>query len=143
MTQIKGLDIGIYAMKEQFPGEPEVYTLVGGGRGATLSMSAEGMDITSKDTGGWMDSISGFKSWESSTDGIVVIDDAGFEDLESAFFEGRKVKVSFKKPSGWGYTGMALVNSLEFEAGHEDVVTYSISLTGAGALTKTEDTVVV
>lgn len=139
MTQIKGLDMGIYVMEEQFPGEPEQWSLVGGGRGATLSMSGESMDITSKDSDGWMDSIAGFKSWESSTDGVVTLDNAAYERLEEAFFTGTKVHVSFKKASGYGYTGKALVESLELEAGHEDVVTYSISLKGAGKLTKTED----
>lgn len=137
--QIKGLDMGIYVMEQQFPGEPEQWNLVGGGKGATISMSGEVMDITSKDTNGWTDGLPGFKSWESSTDGIVTLGNQAYQELENAFFNSIPVMVSFKKPSGYGYKGSALVTSLELEAAHDDVVTYSISMTGKGELLQTAD----
>ena len=125
MAAIKGLDVLIKVGS----------TVVGGQRNASLEMSAETIDTTVKTTGGWASKITGIKSWTSSCDGIYFVDDAGLEAAQAAFMNGTEVKLDFTNSSGLAYSGQAVITSMSVEAGQEDVVSYTISFEGTGALT--------
>lgn len=129
---IKGLDVVISVGGK----------VVAGQRNASLEMSAETMDTTTKLSGGWAEKIAGLKSWTTSLDGVYVKDGVGLDALETAFFDGEAVDVSFVKPTTassvsyeFGYKGKAIITSMNAEAGQDDVVSYSISFDGTGALT--------
>ena len=98
-------------------------------------MSAETIDTTVKTTGGWASKITGIKSWTSSCDGVYFVDDAGLEAAQTAFMNGTEVKLDFTNSSGLAYSGQAVITSMSVEAGQEDVVSYTISFEGTGALT--------
>ena len=125
MAAIKGLDVLIKVGS----------TVVGGQRNASLEMSAETIDTTVKTTGGWASKITGIKSWTSSCDGIYFVDDTGLEAAQAAFMNGTEVKLDFTNSSGLAYSGQAVITSMSVEAGQEDVVSYTISFEGTGALT--------
>ena len=125
MSAIKGLDVLIKVGS----------TVVGGQRNASLEMSAETIDTTVKSTGGWAAKIPGIKSWTSSCDGVYFLDDAGLKAAQTAFMNGTEVKLEFSKASGLAYSGQAVITSMSVEAGQEDVVSYTISFEGTGALT--------
>ena len=125
MSAIKGLDVLIKVGS----------TVVGGQRNASLEMSAETIDTTVKSTGGWAAKIPGIKSWTSSCDGVYFLDDAGLEAAQAAFMNGTEVKLDFSNSSGLAYSGQAVITSMSVEAGQEDVVSYTISFEGTGALT--------
>ena len=125
MAAIKGLDVLIKVGS----------TVVGGQRNASLEMSAETIDTTVKSTGGWASKIPGIKSWTSSCDGVYFLDDAGLEAAQAAFMNGTEVKLDFTNSSGLAYSGQAVITSMSVEAGQEDVVSYTISFEGTGALT--------
>lgn len=125
MSAIKGLDVLIKVGS----------TVVGGQRNASLEMSAETIDTTVKSTGGWAAKIPGMKSWTSSCDGVYFLDDAGLEAAQAAFMNGTEVKLDFSNSSGLAYSGQAVITSMSVEAGQEDVVSYTISFEGTGALT--------
>ena len=125
MAAIKGLDVLIKVGS----------TVVGGQRNASLEMSAETIDTTVKSTGGWASKIPGIKSWTSSCDGVYFVDDAGLEAAQAAFMNGTEVKLDFTNSSGLAYSGQAVITSMSVEAGQEDVVSYTISFEGTGALT--------
>ena len=125
MSAIKGLDVLIKVGS----------TVVGGQRNASLEMSAETIDTTVKTTGGWAAKIPGIKSWTSSCDGVYFVDDAGLEAAQTAFMNGTAVKLDFTNSSGLAYSGQAVITSMSVEAGQEDVVSYTISFEGTGALT--------
>ena len=125
MSAIKGLDVLIKVGS----------TVVGGQRNASLEMSAETIDTTVKSTGGWAAKIPGIKSWTSSCDGVYFLDDAGLAAAQTAFMNGTEVKLEFSKASGLAYSGQAVITSMSVEAGQEDVVSYTISFEGTGALT--------
>ena len=125
MSAIKGLDVLVKVGS----------TVVGGQRNASLEMSAETIDTTVKTTGGWASKITGIKSWTSSCDGIYFVDDAGLEAAQAAFMNGTEVKLDFTNSSGLAYSGQAVITSMSVEAGQEDVVSYTISFEGTGALT--------
>ena len=125
MSAIKGLDVLIKVGTQ----------VVGGQRNASLEMSAETIDTTVKSTGGWAAKIPGIKSWTSSCDGVYFLDDAGLEAAQAAFMNGTEVKLDFSNSSGLAYSGQAVITSMSVEAGQEDVVSYTISFEGTGALT--------
>ena len=112
-------------------------TVVGGQRGASLSMSADELDITDKTTEGYKAFLVGLKEWTISCDGLVVTGEAGYEALFTAFLNGDVVKVQFKQKDGsFGYEGDMVIASMDFDAQYDDAVTYSCELKGAGALSK-------
>ena len=125
MSAIKGLDVLIKVGSQ----------VVGGQRNASLEMSAETIDTTVKSTGGWASKITGIKSWTSSCDGVYFVDDAGLEAAQTAFMNGTAVSLEFSNSSGLSYSGQAVITSMSGEAGQEDIVSYTISFEGTGALT--------
>ena len=125
MAAIKGLDVLIKVGSQ----------VVGGQRNASLEMSAETIDTTVKTTGGWASKIPGMKSWTSSCDGVYFVDDAGLEAAQTAFMNGTAVSLEFSNSNGLSYSGQAVITSMSVEAGQEDIVSYTISFEGTGALT--------
>ena len=125
MSAIKGLDVLIKVGSQ----------VVGGQRNASLEMSAQTIDTTVKTTGGWAAKIPGIKSWTSSCDGVYFVDDAGLEAAQTAFMNGTAVSLEFSNSSGLSYSGQAVITSMAVEAGQEDIVSYTISFEGTGALT--------
>ena len=125
MSAIKGLDVLIKVGSQ----------VVGGQRNASLEMSAETIDTTVKTTGGWAAKIPGMKSWTSPCDGVYFLDDAGLEAAQTAFMNGTAVSLEFSNSNGLSYSGQAVITSMAVEAGQEDIVSYTISFEGTGALT--------
>ena len=105
-------------------------------RGASLSMSADTLDKTSKDGGGWSESLQGLKSWSISTDGLLIFDDVGYVALEEAFLNSENVMVQLASKSGTIYEGDAIITTLDFDAPYDDLATYSAEFTGANKLEK-------
>lgn len=112
------------------------YTAVGAQRGASLSLSAETLDKTTKDSDGWTESLSGIKSWSISTDGLLILDDAGYMALEDAYMNGDNVLVQMATKTGALYEGEAIIATIDLEAPYDDLANYSVELTGAGKLGK-------
>ena len=99
------------------------------------NITRNGKESTVKTTGGWASKITGIKSWTSSCDGVYFVDDAGLEAAQTAFMNGTEVKLDFTNSSGLAYSGQAVITSMSVEAGQEDIVSYTISFEGTGALT--------
>lgn len=106
-------------------------------RGATLNRDADAIDTTAKDST-WKGSEMSFKSWSVECDGLFVEDDTALLALETAFNSGNKVSVVVSLPSGDTQGGDAVITSFPIEAPYDDNATYSLTLQGDGALTKTE-----
>ena len=105
---------------------------------ASLSMSMDLRDSTTKSSAGWQENLGGLKSWEMSGDSFVDIDSptgADIEELFAVWNTGAAINVKFGL-TGMEYTGSALITSMSIDAGVEENATYSISLTGSGALAK-------
>lgn len=126
MEVIKGLDVLIKINN----------TVVGGQKEASLEMSAETIDTTTKTSGGWKQSIAGIRSWTSSCGGIYFLSDNGLEATEDKFMKGETVDLEFSKNGALKFSGKAIITSMSYEAGQDDVVAYTISFDGAGVLTR-------
>ncbi len=112
--------------------------VLAGQKNATLSRSAETIDATSKDTAGfWKESVAGFKEWSIDCDGAYIESDAAYQLLESAFINSENVNVYIELPSGTKYRGNVTITDFSLEFPYDDLVTYSLSLQGSGALETT------
>ena len=126
-TKIKGLEVLLYVGSN----------VVAGQRGASLSMSADDIDITDKTTEGYKAFLAGLKEWSISCDGLVCVGDAGYDALVDAFLAAEEVQVQLKNEAGtFGYQGTVSIASMDFDAQYDDALTYSCELKGASALKK-------
>lgn len=129
-TTKRGMDILLSVGSQQ----------IGGQRNASIEMSAESIDVSTKTTGAWTAKMSGAKSWTADCDGIFITSDAGYEAALDAFMNGTEVNVKIADSgSTVGFTGKAIITSFAFEAPYEDVMTYEMSFEGVGALEKVSE----
>lgn len=132
MGKVSGMKVKLY-VEDETTGK-----VLAGQRNATLNRSAESIDATSKDTEGfWKESLQGFKSFSIDADGAYVTDDEAYQILENKFLNSENVKVYLQMPSGTKYAGECTITDFSLEFPYDDLVTYSISLQGSGALTVT------
>lgn len=118
------------------------YDIIGRCTSASLSVSMETRDTTTKQSAGFAEHLEGLKSFTLSGDGLVVYTIAGDFDTPDNLYNilnnRTLVKVKFGSTTSGeiDYTGDAFLTSYEQEAGVEDNVTYSFSFQGTGALTQ-------
>jgi TP901-1 family phage major tail protein len=110
---------------------------IAGQRNATLNMNADTIDKTTKDSAGWKESDPSFKSWSVDADGLLVETGSAYDALVTAFMAGNTVSAEVLMPSGDKYAGTAIITSFPISGPYQDDVTYSVTLQGTGALTKT------
>lgn len=133
MAKISGMKVKLFIKQS------ETGNVLGGQKNATLNRSAESIDATSKDTEGfWKEAVQGFKEWSIDADGAYVADDKAYGLLETAFLESTNVDVYLEFPSGTKYEGNAIITDFPIEAPYDDLVTYSLTLQGNGALKKVD-----
>ena len=114
-----------------------------------LTLNANTLETSSKDSGKWTSNHAAKLSWTCSSDNLFTIKD--YADLMDACIDRKEIEVQFSTvkdfdtkdgvEDGWeaesnGYTGMAIITSVDMNASDGDNATYSISMTGSGALTK-------
>lgn len=115
-----------------------VYTLVAGQRGATLNRSRDTVELTNKTTGDGFKEFAGTSAeWSVDFDGLLVESDTALQSLEDAFFNNEEVLVRFQTASGNKYEGNTIFTDFPIEAPYDSEVTYSGTLQGTGAYTKT------
>lgn len=129
---------------------------IGFATSASLSVSMDLRDSTNKQSLRWQENLGGLKSFELSGDAFVDLSgdtatnvNDPFEDgsttetatvkllpsLYTTWEAGTEVDVVFGN-SGKSYTGKGIITSISIDAGVEENATYSISITGTGALTQ-------
>jgi TP901-1 family phage major tail protein len=125
MAKVKGIDVVLKIGANT----------LGGQRNATLNRSAELIEVTDKtSTGQWKENVSGYKEWSVDCDGLYVVSDTAYGALVTAFNAGTAVTITLTDSSTITYTGSAYITDFPLEAPYDDAVTYSVSLTGTGAL---------
>lgn len=111
-------------------------------RSLSISISANMIELSNKDDGGWMKQKPGKKSFTMSLDGVVDFTDInGRQAIEDALLAGTELAFV------WGpatpttgdltFTGSILTESVELTAPDDEAAGYSISFQGTGTLTKT------
>lgn len=128
----------------------------------TLTITGNTIDISSKDHGYWGASEIGNITWEITSENLYT--DNNYDELFSAMIAKEPINVVFAKasnynanglagvgqqgaqgaqgalPASWtkgtGYGGQAVITNLTANANTGENATYSVTLTGYGALTK-------
>ena len=112
---------------------------------ASISFSNSLTESTTKSSNSWMENISGRKSFTLSTDGLIdyatVAESENIVSLTNLAIAGTEVffTVTGDPTVGTGnisYQGSGFIDSLEQSGGSDDVATWSLSITGNGALTE-------
>jgi TP901-1 family phage major tail protein len=106
--------------------------------GAKLSIKGSEIDITSKDSAGWKQILSGLKDWSVTCDSLFAYDATyGAADLFASLVSGADVTIelSTSQAGDFKFTGAAKVMGLDVDAPKDDVVKYNVSFTGNGELT--------
>ena len=105
---------------------------------ASISFNNDLRDVTSKDSGGYQENAGGLRSFELSTDALQDINaDLDFKEFYDDVHERNEVIVRFaERDSGVKWEGSGYVSSLSMDAGVEENVTYSVTITGTGVVTK-------
>ena len=133
MAKVRGVDVVIMVNTgdEITPN----WVAVGGQRNATLTETAETLDVTTKDsTAGTYDYEYGQYGWTISCEGVYISDDTAYTHLKTAMRNREKVMVRIQEESLPKEEGEALVISSELEAPYEEMAAYSLELQGTGAL---------
>ena len=105
----------------------------------TLNVNAEMIDATTKSSAGWKDVLPGLRDWSIDCEGLVAWD--ATEGVSEAFADITArtqvtVKFAMEVTGDKRYTGSAYVSTFNMSAPLEDVITYSLSFAGDGALTE-------
>lgn len=113
------------------------WTLIAGQKNASFSFKKATVDITCKDNSGWEDFIGTTRGWTVSADGLVEEADDGFLYLEDAFFDDATREFKFITPVGREFEGEGEIETLDEKFPYDNVIEYSLTVKGKGALTKT------
>ena len=113
-------------------------TLIGGQQNCSINRETETSDTTTKDSGVWSEAEAIGLSWSVDLDGLVVVGDAGLKALETAWENLQQVDVKYGTASNYK-SGRAIITSLSSNSASKEKTTYSVSLQGVGALSKTEE----
>lgn len=117
--------------------------VVGCAQSGTLELSREELDAVCAASGGWAESSAGRKSWNMSIDALLreatapdTTTNFTFHDAFDDFEGGANAAISWKIGS-FLYSGNAFSTGLSLNFSATDAQTWSTSLKGTGALTKT------
>lgn len=139
-TKVAGVDVLVKVKKDNS------FIAVGGQTGASLSRSAETIDVSDKTSGGWTTSMAGMKSWSVDTDGFVCLGDEAMEKLEDHFEKRIPVELEIRvggteSADGITYTGSAYITDFPLDFAQDSAVTYTLSFAGATPLKRTKGVV--
>ena len=123
---------------------------LGAATSCKLAISANSLETSSKDSGKWTSKQAAKLSWNCSSENLFIMED--YAKLVDTMIERTPITIHFSTVSnadsdngvpegGWskesnGYTGKAIITSIDATANDGDNATYSVSLEGSGALTK-------
>lgn len=123
----------------KFEADGTAVVTLGHSTSATLSLSNDLPEVTTKDSNGYQEVISGVKSGEISFEGLVAYDD-DLNAIEAADFiqAGTKLDWSFgtAETGDATYSGEGFLSSVEISAEMESPVSYSGSITVTGQISK-------
>lgn len=152
MNTILGQNLGLFVKDSDIhSGGTSADTCFAFATQCTLNLNVDGIDITSKDSGSWADSIPNRKSWTISSDCLYS------EDYDALMLcainrtvftvrwcsainneSNNTVTHTASHQVGNGayafYEGKVFIDSIQASAGVDEAGNYSVSMTGKGAL---------
>jgi len=114
-------------------------TLIACATSGTLSVEADTIDATCKDSDAWGDTLLGQRSWSMAVEALVKFDGAeGVEESIDYILNDTTVTLKFStEVTGDVYwQGDAKASSVEVNAGNNEVASWSVTFEGKGAIVK-------
>lgn len=111
--------------------------LIGGATGSSISMSHSLRDATSKDSGGFSESLEGLREWSIDGEGFFAQDATyGYDELFALYQSRGTVTLRFSSETSTElyHEGTAILTEISAEAPVEDSTTFSFSFQGTGAI---------
>ncbi len=125
----------------QISEDDSTYTPVGKMTSFGLTRSRETIETNNFDSPDDAEHIAGMKSWSMDGEALYVYDDTGQQLIETAFAQ-TATTYYFKLTSDAGtagvyeFYGQGTITELEISGATNEVVTYTISIEGTGAVTR-------
>ena len=133
-TPVDGVDF-LISVNTGTDTEPS-YQVLGGQRSATFKRQADEIDASSKTSEGWKDTIPGLRSWGIEADALILENDAAYAKLDECYMNRTYVMVKYCRKDGSAWSGKATITDLSESSPHNDVATYTLTLSGIGKPTK-------
>ena len=105
----------------------------------TFSTTSDVIDVTNKDSSGFLTQLQGQRSHTLQADGLMdftsTLSTTDPDELFTQMMNRTTVSFTFQKDpaEGFTYTGSGIITSFEISAGVEDAPVYSITLQGTGS----------
>lgn len=116
-------------------GTPPVFATVAGLRTTQLSVNGEAVNVTSKDSGGWRDLLSGAGVRSVSVQGSGIFTGSAAEArLKANALAGLVDDYKLTFESGAAMTGRFLITRLDYAGDHDGERTYALALESSGAV---------
>lgn len=109
------------------------WLLVGGQRNSPLEMSADEIDVSDKNSGGWGDMLSGMRNWSISLESIYVMGDLGVQALKQAFLNDQEIQIMRWHKGGNAEVGWCSVTEFSDDVPHDDAMSITGTLSGRKA----------
>lgn len=144
MANILGQDFFIYSTSGASSGTTG-YTVIAASTSCKFTVSSELQDVTNKDSGTWVVKTPKRFSWSGSSDHMFETGNVtnGYDYLLTKMTTKTPINLGFNikdgstsKMAAGAYVGSAYITSIDLNASDNDVVTFSVSFDGTGALTK-------
>lgn len=132
-TATTGYNFLLYVDSVNNPITP-VYLKVAGQRGATLTRSQDTVDVTDKDSQRHMEFVTSLDSWTMDADGLLELDDNGFNAVETAWEQKQTIMVRLEQVDGTKKEGLGIITELSIEAPYDGEASMKISIQGTGPL---------
>lgn len=132
-----------------FKKEGEGYVSLGAATNHTMNLTAETLEISSKDDGKWKNKIPGKLDWNMSTDNLYIEEE--YREMMDSWIKREVIEVAFgivsnsnsddgKPEDGWtmdpakNYKGKAIITSLTTNSPDNGAANYSATFEGVGPL---------
>lgn len=115
------------------------YNRIGEVKNVTLTVNSSQIDVTSLDSSGWMESISGLNSWSATADAFYLDGNASQEAAYAALAARNTMLFRFYPKNQTGknkWEGSAFIETWELSQSSDAAVAVKLSLKGTGALVK-------
>ncbi len=117
---------------------PEVFSTIAGMRATSLSLNSAPVDVTSKDSAGWRELLSGAGLRRMAISGAGVFTDSAAEaTLRAQALAGTLANYEIVFANGDLFSGAFLVTTLDYSGDHNGERTYTIALESSGAISFT------
>lgn len=115
--------------------DPEIFQTVAGLRTTQMSVNGEAVNVTSKDSGGWRELLSGagVRSVSVSAAGIFTGSEAEAR-LRDHALAGRIERYRLTFESGEALEGRFLISRLDYAGDYNDERNYTLNLESSGAV---------